>query len=381
MTSPMESRTDSLMLCSLGATEAERVGATRIDDLQVGHTMGPPSERPQPATRDTTFHRRTGLTTTDRTRYTNSAEATPKLFHGTRDTTMNPATGDISQEIRSIGFTPVFGMATTSADPVTGEFTLFASNLSAATESQLLTIEPATGVESVVATVGMPLLDLTITPVPLSCLIACFTVNPEPSTQELSYEIWDASCSIGTGMSYRWEFSMPDFGYEWCYGADSTIIDLSTNGAYPYDCTLPYSFNPDLVILPFDMGGLAGFRYIATLIVQDEIGNTDSLTREYVLQGGLTEPLAVSITATPSTIDYNDPGVQPAFLDLTVTGGSLPYTYLWDEAPGLSPFLLTTEDVTVAPFEDQTYCVTVTDGAGQQAAACVDITVIPLTFP
>jgi hypothetical protein len=115
---------------------------------------------------------------------------------------------------------------------------------------------------------------------------ACFTVNPLPSTQELSYEIWDASCSTGVGLSYRWEFSMPDFGYEWCYGADAVIIDPDDPWAYawPYECSLPFSYNPNLARLPFDMTGFAGYRYVVTLIVQDPNGDTDSITATYILQ-------------------------------------------------------------------------------------------------
>ena len=41
MTSSMESRTVLLSLRILGATETERVGATRSHDVDVGHTMGP----------------------------------------------------------------------------------------------------------------------------------------------------------------------------------------------------------------------------------------------------------------------------------------------------------------------------------------------------
>ncbi len=83
MTSSMESRT-TFLSPRVAATETDRVGATRSNDVEVGHTMGPPSERPH-----ATFHRWAGLTTSDQTRYTNSAEATLDKFHGTRDTTGN----------------------------------------------------------------------------------------------------------------------------------------------------------------------------------------------------------------------------------------------------------------------------------------------------
>ena len=83
----MESHTGGMPLCGLGAPETERVGATRSHDVEVGHTMGPPSERSHAASRNAITPRRSGLTTRNRLRYPSSAEATPELFHGTRDTT------------------------------------------------------------------------------------------------------------------------------------------------------------------------------------------------------------------------------------------------------------------------------------------------------
>ena len=84
----MESHTGGMPLCGLGAPETERVGATRSHDVEVGHTMGPPSERSHAASRNAITPRRSGLTTGNRLRYPSSAEATPELFHGTRDTTV-----------------------------------------------------------------------------------------------------------------------------------------------------------------------------------------------------------------------------------------------------------------------------------------------------
>ena len=83
----MESHTGGMPLCGLGAPETERVGATRSHDVEVGHTMGPPSERSHAASRNAITPRRSGLTTANRLRYPSSTEATPELFHGTRDTT------------------------------------------------------------------------------------------------------------------------------------------------------------------------------------------------------------------------------------------------------------------------------------------------------
>ena len=53
--------------------------------------MGPLSERSHAASRNAITPRRLGLTTGNRLRYTSSTEATPELFHGTRDTTRDGA--------------------------------------------------------------------------------------------------------------------------------------------------------------------------------------------------------------------------------------------------------------------------------------------------
>jgi hypothetical protein len=79
-----EARTGSRGLPSLAAAEVDRVGATRSGDLEVGHTMGPPSERPQAISLITTADR-SRLTPKQRLRYTSGAKATPRLFHGIRD--------------------------------------------------------------------------------------------------------------------------------------------------------------------------------------------------------------------------------------------------------------------------------------------------------
>ena len=98
----MESHTGGMPLCGLGAPETERVGATRSHDVEVGHPMGPPSERSHAASRNAITPRRSGLTTANQLRYPSSAEATPELFHGTRDIT--PATRHpVSREDRGQG--------------------------------------------------------------------------------------------------------------------------------------------------------------------------------------------------------------------------------------------------------------------------------------
>ena len=97
----MESHTGGMPLCGLGAPETERVGATRSHDVEVGHTMGPPSERSHAASRNAITPRRSGLTTANRLRYPSSTEATPELFHGTRDTTLNDGEDDTRSDVRT----------------------------------------------------------------------------------------------------------------------------------------------------------------------------------------------------------------------------------------------------------------------------------------
>ena len=58
----------------------------------------PPSERSHAASRNAITPRRSGLTTANRLRYPSSTEATPELFHGTRDTTLHSVLLDSAKE-------------------------------------------------------------------------------------------------------------------------------------------------------------------------------------------------------------------------------------------------------------------------------------------
>jgi len=82
---------------------------------------------------------------------------------------INSATGLITRNIGPIGFTPVFGMAITPDEQNTGAFTLYASSYISETESKLLTIDPATGIGTEIATLDNALFDLTFISKAISC--------------------------------------------------------------------------------------------------------------------------------------------------------------------------------------------------------------------
>ncbi len=76
-------------------------------------------------------------------------------------------------------------------------------------------------------------------------LAACFEVTPDPPSMGPPNEVWDAGCSSGTGLEYRWVFSIEELGscYDMCFGAGA-----SPDGTMDSPCSL-FDFSPDLEVL------------------------------------------------------------------------------------------------------------------------------------
>jgi hypothetical protein len=126
-----------------------------------------------------------------------------------------------------------------------------------------------------------------------------------------------------------------------CAGGNNGVIDLSVSGG-----TAPFTYSWSNNATTEDIFNLVAGNYSVT--VTD--GNGCSVTNNYpVIQP--SNPLIVNGTVTDATgISTNDGAV-----DITVTGGTPPYSYVWSNGP-------TTEDITA--LLPGVYVVIVTDANG-----------------
>ena len=135
-----------------------------------------------------------------------------------------------------------------------------------------------------------------------------------------------------------------------CNGANNGSIDLTVaNG------TTPYSYSWSNGATTEDISNLTADTYIVT--VTDNNGCTATLSVTVIEPDILT--LSTSIT------DESCNGSQDGAIDLTVTGGTPPYNYIWSNG-------VTTQNLT--GLVSGTYQVTVTDGNG-----CIGSTTVTIT--
>ena len=135
-----------------------------------------------------------------------------------------------------------------------------------------------------------------------------------------------------------------------CNGGSDGSINLSITGG-----TAPYTFNWDNAPDVEDPSGLAAGTYNVT--VTDANGCTKTATAT------ITEPAAIALSTTVVNVKCN--GGTDGSINLTVTGGTAPYTYNWDNAPDV-------EDP--SGLAAGTYNVTVTDANGCTKTATATIT-------
>lgn len=129
-----------------------------------------------------------------------------------------------------------------------------------------------------------------------------------------------------------------------CGGGSDGAIDVTTTGG-----TAPYSYLwSGTSATTEDLYALSAGTY--GLVVVDANGCTDSLTVT------LTEPTPLSITSTQVDIDCH--GNATGSIDLTVTGGMMPYIYQWSSNVNLTSI----EDP--SSLSAGLYTVTVTDANG-----------------
>lgn len=140
-----------------------------------------------------------------------------------------------------------------------------------------------------------------------------------------------------------------------CFGQSTGSINITVSGG-----TAPYTYNwTDITTAPEpeDRTNLAAGTY--TVTVTDAAGCTSA-----PLSVTITQPAAaLGLSAVATNVTCN--GLGNGNINLTVTGGTAPYTYLWSNGA-------TTEDI--SGLVPGTYSVTVTDANGCTATLSRGIT-------
>ncbi|MBK8416191.1 MAG: SprB repeat-containing protein [Bacteroidetes bacterium] len=136
-----------------------------------------------------------------------------------------------------------------------------------------------------------------------------------------------------------------------CFAGSNGSIDITVAGG-----TGPYSFNWSNGSTNEDLSGLTAGTY--TVTVTDANGCTASLT-ETIAQPSAALSASTTVTANISCFSGNNGAI-----DLTVTGGTAPYTFVWSNGS-------TTEDI--AGLSSGTYNVTITDANGCTTSATATI--------
>lgn len=157
----------------------------------------------------------------------------------------------------------------------------------------------------------------------------CVVVDSVVITEPMAIAVMDSSASIS------------------CFGDMDGFIDLTVSGGTP-----GYNYawsNGDSVSA---LTGLGVGTYTVTITDANGcVQEGDSVT--------IIEPTAVA--ATRAVTDESAPGATDGAIDITVTGGTPGYTYVWSEGS-------TTEDI--SNLSGGIYCVTITDANGCSIVNC-----------
>jgi hypothetical protein len=130
-----------------------------------------------------------------------------------------------------------------------------------------------------------------------------------------------------------------------CFGSKTGAIDITPSGGqlpYTYSWTGPNGYTASIE----DISGLAAGNYTVTVTEANGCAKTSTIT--------VSAP-AEAINVTASITDENPFGAANGAIDVSVTGGTSPYTYSWSNG-------VTTQDLT--GLSAGTYRVTVTDANG-----------------
>ncbi len=127
-----------------------------------------------------------------------------------------------------------------------------------------------------------------------------------------------------------------------CFGSATGSIDLYATGGVP-----PYNFNWSTGATTEDIANLASGTYTVTITDGNGCDNTQTVT--------LSQPQATLNATVNASINILCFADSSGSIDLAVTGGTLPYTYLWNTGAS-------SEDI--SGLAAGTYNVTITDVYG-----------------
>lgn len=141
-----------------------------------------------------------------------------------------------------------------------------------------------------------------------------------------------------------------------CFGGNNGTASVNvTGGTIPYT----YSWNTSPVQTTASASGLSAGTYIAT--VTDAKGCTDTAVVT------ITQPTILNASISSST-NVRCFGEQSGAATVSATGGTSPYTYLWNTTP--------VQSTTTVTMGAGTYIATVTDSKG-----CTDTALVVITQP
>ena len=141
-----------------------------------------------------------------------------------------------------------------------------------------------------------------------------------------------------------------------CNGASTGAIDLSVTGG-----TAGYTYLWSNGATTQDISGVQAGNYSVTV--------TDANGCTAVLNKTLTQPAAIALSTT-LTHPTCPPPISDGAIDLSVSGGAMPYTYDWNN-DGLEDPDDDTQDLT--GLQAGTYTVIVTDAIGCTATTSVTL--------
>ena len=146
-----------------------------------------------------------------------------------------------------------------------------------------------------------------------------------------------------------------------CFGGTTGAVNLTVNGG-----TAPYSYSWSNGSVSEDLTNIPAGTY--TVVVTDANGTTGGCTATTTVT--LTQPVAaVSVNTTQTNVLCN--GALTGAIDLSVNGGTLPYTYSWSNGAF-------TQDL--SSLAAGTYTVIVNDANGT-TGGCTATTTVTITQP